>query len=82
MKNLFGIFIVLMFIILTSATTATIMQVQPTTPKQTVIVKVSGEYLVETTKPYIRKGYIIKLITGTGGYSRLDAEWVVVFEKY
>lgn len=83
MKNLLSIFIVMMFIILTSATTATIMQIQPVIPKQTIVLKVSSDNLIETVKPYINKGYIIKSVAGGGASGSAYVQWVVVvFEKY
>lgn len=75
MKNLFYFMLGLCLIILTSATTVSIMTVKPATPKSVVYFRFTN---INQLKPYIQKGYIVKII------SKGD-EWDtghVVMEKY
>lgn len=68
---LLGIFLV----ILTSATTVSVMTIKPAIPKSTVCFRFNN---INELKPYIKKGYIVKII------SKGD-EWTtghVILEKY
>lgn len=64
-------------IILTSATTVSVMTVKPATPKATIIV--SGWDTPELNgkiKPYLQKGYVVKNVAAG------DGARVVIMEKY
>ena len=79
MKNLFYFVLGLCLIILTSATTVSVMTVKPATPKSVVSfydIKCNGDYVAKKIKEYSSKGYIYKHGFGS------DCRIVVVMEKY
>jgi len=80
MKHVFYLVLGVLIVILTSATTVSVMTVKPATPKS---VAVFGGYseseAIENIKQYIRKGYIVKSVAGTSQYGH---DWIVVMEKY
>lgn len=81
MKNVFYFTLGVCLIILTSATTASVMTVKPAKPKSVVIFSTSdGTYDI---KDFIKKksklGYIVKSVAGTSQYGD---SWIVVMEKY
>lgn len=77
MKNTFYFILGICLVILTSATTVTVMTIKPATPKITVAV--SGwdtSELNSNMKPYLQRGFIVKNIAaGDGGR-------IVIMEKY
>jgi len=82
MKNLFYFINGVLFITLISATTVPIMTVKPVTPKTTVVF--SDDYtedeFMDKIKTYVKKGYIVKSIAGSG--RQYTDTWIVVMEKY
>lgn len=82
MKNtILGLFLALVLIVGTSATTVSIMTIKPALPKSTVVF--STEYgvddCVRNIKTYLNKGYAVKSVAGTTIYG---STWIVVMEKY
>jgi len=81
MKNTIYFILGVMFVVLTSATTASIMTIKPVKPTSTVVIPI--DYGVDEAKSkieyFIRKGYIVKSIAGTSQYGQL---WLIVMEKY
>lgn len=77
MKHLFYLVLGVFIVILTSATTISVMTVKPATPKATIIVGGwTTSELNENIKPWIKKGYVAKDLTaGDGGR-------FVILEKY
>ena len=81
MKNIFYFILGVCLIILTSATTASVMTVKPASPKSVLIF--STEDGTSHVKDFIKKnsrlGYIVKSVAGTSQYG---TSWIVVMEKY
>lgn len=76
MKNTFYFILGICLIVLTSATTVSVMTVKPATPKQTIVFyEYSTQDIPKRTYPYLRKGYVLKAIYG-------DRYQIVVMEKY
>jgi len=75
MKNLFYFVLGLCLVILTSATTASVMTVKPAIPKSTVCFRFSN---INELKPYIQQGYIVKIISKGDEWSTGH----VIMEKY
>jgi hypothetical protein len=76
MKNtilpfLLGIFITISF----AATTTNLLTVKPATPKSTVFIRARN---VDEVKPYLRQGYIIKIVAKGDEWESCH----VVLEKY
>jgi hypothetical protein len=71
----------IVIVILTSATTVSVMTVKPAKPKGTIVFTIDyGQRSVkEAINNYIRQGYIVKSVAGT---SRYEDTWIVVMEKY
>ena len=82
MKNLFYFIAGVLFITLISATTVSIMTVKPALPKSTIVF--SDDYredeFIGKIKTYIKQGYIVKSISGSG--KQYTDTWIVVMEKY
>lgn len=69
----------LCLVILTSATTASVMTVKPATPKSVVAfyeIRSNGDLLTRKINNYISKGYVYKHGFGS------DYHMIVVMEKY
>lgn len=82
MKNLFYFVLGLCLVILTSATTVSVMTVKPATPK--VVVTYYGDNPKEFISKYSKMGYIFKHSSQSQG-SNSTSYWVhclVVMEKY
>jgi len=80
MKHLFYLILGVLIVILTSATTVSVMTVKPATPKSVAVFGNSSEGdAIENIKQYVRKGYIVKSVAGTSQYGH---DWIVVMEKY
>ena len=78
MKNLFYFVLGLCLIILTSATTVSVMTIKPETPKSTVVeITRYKEDTKKFTSLYIKKGYVIKSANGDG-----SGNWLIIMEKY
>jgi len=78
MKNTFYVLLGIALIVLTSATTVSVMTVKPAKPKS-VIVKIT-RYAEDTNKfiyTYVKQGYTIKSSDGDG-----DGNWLIIMEKY
>lgn len=81
MKNLFYFMLGLCLVILTSATTVSVMTVKPATPKSTITYVGRGSNIAHFININSKKGYIVKCfsqLTGTNG----DTGDLVVMEKY
>jgi hypothetical protein len=79
MKNLFYFLLGVMFVALISATTVSIMTVQPAKPKAVLAFSENSKFdCVEKIKQYTKEGYIVKCVTGTNNHG----DWIVVMEKY
>lgn len=81
MKNVFYFILGVCLIILTSATTASVMTVKPAKPKSVVIFSTNeGRYDIQDfIKKKSKLGYIVKSLAGTNQYGGV---WMVVMEKY
>lgn len=85
MKNTFYIILGIALVILTSATTASIMTVKPATPKSTIVKSFRSMYglekdIEEFTKEKIKQGYIVKSVALMDDDSM--SKGIVVLEKY
>lgn len=81
MKNLFYFVLGLCLIILTSATTVSVMTVKPAVPKSIIVFVGRGSDIANFIKVNTKKGYIVKHfsnLTATNG----DTGDLVVMEKY
>lgn len=77
MKNTFYFILGICLVILTSATTVTVMTIKPATPKITVAVSGwSTSELNSEMRPYLQRGFIVKNVTAG------DGARVVIMEKY
>ena len=80
MKNITYIFLFVIGMILTSATTATIMTVKPAVPKSIITFCYDNPKDIQINiNKYIKNGYIIKIIAANGDYHE---SYFVVMEKY
>lgn len=81
MKQAFYFVLGITLIILTSATTVSVMTVKPSKPKATIVLTTDSGTggIKEDIYENIRKGYIVKSIAGTSQYG---GSWMVVMEKY
>jgi len=82
MKNLFYFIAGVLFITLISATTVSIMTVKPARPKATIVFSndYTEEEFMDKIKTYVKQGYIVKSIAGSG--KQYTDTWIVVMEKY
>lgn len=85
MKQVFYFILGVSLILLTSATTISVMTVKPSTPKQFIIKSFRYETDSENVAKYIRvqmkQGWILKSVDGVN-YSLDYSTWIVVMEKY
>lgn len=81
MKNVFYLILGIALVILTSATTVSVMTVKPAKPKATIVLdsNLGQSNIKELIYHYIKEGYIVKSIAGTPHYGHY---WIVVMEKY
>lgn len=80
MKHILFLILGILLVILTSATTVSVMTVKPATPKSVIVF--NNNDIDETQykiKEYTKKGYIVKTISSNGDYHK---SWIVVMEKY
>lgn len=86
MKNVFYFLLGIALIVLTSATTVSVMTVKPETPKQTIVEVFEDEYLINSVGSFIKekqkKGWILKQVFGISGETKYRTNWIVVMEKY
>lgn len=76
MKQVFYFILGVCLVVLTSATTVSVMTIKPATPKQTIVFyEYYPQNIPKITYPYLRKGYVLKAIYG-------DTFQIVVMEKY
>lgn len=67
----------ILLVMLTSATTISVMTVKPATPKATIVVSGwSTLELNQNIKPFLKNGYVVKNISAG------DGTRIVVMEKY
>lgn len=78
MKNLFYFILGICLIVLTSATTVSVMTIKPATPKSVLVTYGSVYHIKRTADDYIIKGYQIKIIQD----SHYANEIMLVMEKY
>jgi uncharacterized FlgJ-related protein len=85
MKNLFYFLLGISLIVLTSATTVSVMTVKPEKPKQTLVEVWEDEYLITSPADFIKekqkKGWILKQIFGYPK-DKYKADFIVIMEKY
>ncbi len=79
MKNLLYFLLGLSMIILTSATTASILTIKPETPKAVFVKEYRMESdVVAAVRKYTKAGYIVKSCNGAGS----GGWWILIMEKY
>lgn len=78
MKNVFYFMLGIALVILTSATTVSVMTIKPQKPKQVAVINTSSLYVRDITYSYIKKGFQIQIVTAPNPNGNL----VVVMEKY
>ena len=79
MKNAFYFILGVCLIVLTSATTVSVMKVEPTKPKSVICFYEYQEIqAVERIRECVLRGYIVKSCNGAGSTGR----WIVIMEKY
>jgi len=77
MKNIFYIILGICLMVLTSATTISVMTIKPAQPKATIVVSGwSSSELNTDMKLYLKAGYIVKNVSAG------DGARIVVMEKY
>ena len=85
MKNTFYFMLGIALVILTSATTASVMTVKPAKPikvlVKAMILQHDSEEAAEYIKEKIRSGYILKLVS-VANDGQYMSSWIVVMEKY
>lgn len=80
MKNTIYLILFVIGMVLTSATTATIITVKPATPKSIITFSCDNRRDIQINiNKYIKNGYVIKTIAANGDYNKL---YFVVMEKY
>lgn len=82
MKNLFYFVLGLCLIILTSATTVSVMTVKPATPKSTICFTVKYQTVSNKILTYTKNGYSVKFISGISDRYEGQNFVTVVMEKY
>lgn len=65
-------------IILTSATTVSVMTVQPAKPKSVFSASIHQSDISSVVYKYVKKGYIVHTVTAANEYGRI----LIVMEKY
>ena len=83
MKNTFYFILGICLIVLTSATTVSVMTIKPATPISVVCFP-SGdcEILKEKINLYSKRGYVVKTISSASSDSSLWYKFIVIMEKY
>lgn len=85
MKNIFYFLLGLLLVVLTSATTVSVMTVKPETPKHYIIKsfpnEVGSDDVADFIKSNVTKGWILKSVSAAN-YGTMNSCWVVVLEKY
>jgi hypothetical protein len=85
MKNIFYILLGVALVILTSATTVSVMTVKPAQPKVFIVKSFTYETNSGNVHRYIKyqmkKGWILKEVEGAND-GEFASTWVVVMEKY
>lgn len=80
-KNISNLFVLILIVLLTSATTASLITVKPALPISVVVSQPMSEHDVYLyTHQYIKRGYIVKSIFRSGGESY--GSCMVIMEKY
>jgi hypothetical protein len=84
MKNVFYFLLGIALIVLTSATTVSVMTVKPATPKSVMTCVGDINHCSKQIRLYIQRGYVVKFISQSQGqYSGYDeTRCLVVMEKY
>ena len=79
MKNAFYFILGVCLIVLTSATTVSVMKVEPAKPKSVICFYEYQElHVAEKIREYASRGYIVKSCNSAGSSRR----WIVIMEKY
>ena len=78
MKNTIYLILFIIGMILTSATTVSVMTIRPDKPKSIVVDAIHRTDVQIFTYKYFKKGYIIKIVTAPNE----SGNCVVVMEKY
>ena len=78
MKNITYIFLFVIGMILTSATTVSVMTIRPDKPKSIVVDTMNRIDVQNFTYKYFKKGYVIKIVTAPNEVGNC----IVVMEKY
>jgi hypothetical protein len=85
MKNIFYILLGVALVILTSATTVSVMTVKPAQPKVFIVKSFTYETnsgnVARYIKDQMKKGWILKEVEGAND-GEFASTWVVVMEKY
>lgn len=85
MKQAFYFILGITLVILTSATTVSVMTVKPSKPKLTLVksfwLESDSEQVAEYIKNQIKNGYILKSVAGAND-GQYNSTWIVVMEKY
>lgn len=85
MKKAFYFMLGIALVILTSATTVSVMTVKPAKPKSTLVKSFwsegDSENVAEYIKNQIKSGYILKSVEGANDGQYMST-WIVVMEKY
>jgi len=75
MKNILYFILGICLVVLTSATTVSVITIKPAKPKSTVFIYFNS---TKDVKPYLEKGYIIKIVSKGNEFTTGH----VVLEKY
>lgn len=85
MKNAFYVLLGITLIILTSATTVSVMTVKPAKPKYFICKffknQSDAEEVNDFVKTQMKKGWVLKEIEGAND-SKTFSTWIVIMEKY
>ena len=81
MKQVFYFILGICLVVLTSATTDSLMTVKPSNPKEVLVLTTDAGMgsIKRKIYHYVKSGYIVKSIEGTSQYGH---SWIVVMEKY
>lgn len=84
MKNVFYFLLGIALIVLTSATTVSVMTVKPATPKSVMTYVGNINNCSKQIRLYSQRGYVVKFMTQSqgSGYGYEDTRCLVVMEKY
>ena len=85
MKNTIYFMLGIALVILTSATTVSVMTVKPEKPKLTLIksfwLESDSEQVAKYIKNQVKNGYILKSVEGAND-GQSYSTWIVIMEKY